>query len=172
MGSPEDSPLHSAWLTQPVLLPTKASSWLCQEPRKPLPHCCQTPATCELIYSPCCSPHPRAPGSNRSPKVGKDRSMGNQSVPLMWDKVLQERYQAPPGKTQVSRNHSESGICLSLQSPCSTRLQTPASAAPAYTLAARLLGRPPGVVSRPSAASLLPSIFCTQMGSGVGHSRS
>lgn len=40
------------------------------------------------------------------------------------------------------------------------------------TLAARLLGRPPGGVSGPSSASLLPRTFCRQRGCGVGHSRS
>lgn len=60
-GYPQDSPLSSGWLTQLVpLLPRQSGT---KETPLQTAHCRQRPTARELIYSPCGSPHPRAPGS-------------------------------------------------------------------------------------------------------------
>jgi len=169
-GFPQGLP-HAARLAQLALLPARqGSAWLCQEQRKPLPtaDCCQTPAACQLAYSPRCSPRRRAPGSKHVLLKRENIALRGTSLsPLMWDQVPQERHRDPSGKAEVWRNCFESGVCLPFHTPCG-----PPRPPHPHTLAARLLGRPPRGGSRASAASPLPSIFCTQMGSGAGHSRS
>lgn len=165
-GSPQDCALSRTWLPQLLLLPPRqaCSSQACQEPREPPPHRRQPTAVkhwpqASSSTAPAVPHSPALLGPHTFSKSRNSR-MGNQFVPLTWDKILQERHGDSSRQGRVSH-------CPSKCPPA------PPSTAPAHTLAARLLGRPPGGVSRPSdACSLLPSIFCTQMGSGAGHSKS